>query len=91
MICQSHTLKLCLFHGTTVHKRNRIRLPSGISTYLYALPSACYFIYDFVTLVVHQFQGLNTWTANYVTMMNTPWTCRKNVSAEWECEYTVGM
>ena len=64
VICQSRTLKLCLFHGTTVHKRNRIHLPSGVSTYLYALPSACYFIYDFVTLVVYQFQGLSIWTAD---------------------------
>jgi len=44
VICQSRTLKPCLFLGTTVHKRNCVRLPSGVSTYLYALPSACYFI-----------------------------------------------
>jgi hypothetical protein len=81
----NHVLWNCLFLGTTVHKRNRVRLLSGVSTYHYALPSACYFMQDFVTLV-YQFQELSMCTADELRNDD------KHTVDMWkECEYGVGM
>jgi hypothetical protein len=97
VICQSCTLKMCLFLGTTVHKRNCVRLRSGVATFFHALLQYAILyrilLYWLCTSFKKSVHGLLT---NYVTMMTTPWTCGKNVrsgnvSMEWECECEVGM